>query len=192
MFIPVILSFSHNSIALQNNPKTDTTFVYWENMTKNQRSDILNSKHIDKYAIEFYDGKLKIGDNNQTIELLNTLSLLSNKGNLSPFYFFLFNRICNEADGALSEMLGDYCQRIILDSPAYTISYFTEHKTLLKKYAEYLGYEMYFKSEGTSTIKYSYPIFKKLLSQKLKSKGQYNSVLTLLCSEIEKTMNKMN
>ena len=132
IFIPVILSFSHNSVALLNNPKIDTTFVYWENMTKNQRIDVLSSKLIDKNAIEFYEGKLKIGDNNQTIALLNTLSVLSNKGNLSPFYFFLFNRVCNEADGALSEMLGDYCQRIILDSPAYTIGYFTKHKTLLK------------------------------------------------------------
>jgi hypothetical protein len=185
------LSCTQNNGTYINNSFTDTTFVYWENLNENQRNDILNSENVNKEAIEFYKGKLKTGDNYQTTELLVTLSSISDKEKMTPFYFFLFNQICIKSDGALSEILGEYCQNTILSSPAYVVSYFIGNEEILKKYAEYLGFEMFFKEEGTSTIEYNYSDFKKILSDKIGSEKKYEAVLKLFYEEIEKSMKNM-
>lgn len=192
ILISVFMPCTQYKGACINGSLPDTTFVYWEDLTENQRNDILNTENINKEAIEFYKGTLKIGDNDQTTALLNILSSISDKDKTAPFYFFLFNQICIKSDGALSEMLGNYCQRIVLSSPAYVITYFDRNKEILKKYAEYLGYELYFKEEGTSTIEYSYSDFKKVLSEKLTNTEQNKNVLTLFYSEIDKVIKNMN
>ena len=188
----VFFSCTPHSGTCINRSLSDTTFVYWENLTENQRNVILNSENVSKEAIEFYKGKLKIGDNGQTTALLNKLTSASNKDEMAPFYFFLFNQVCIKADGALSEMLGDYCQKIVLSSPAYVVNYFSRNESILKKYAQYLGYELYFKEEGTSTIKYSYSDFKKILSEKLTNTEQYKDVITLFYNEIDRAMKNMD
>jgi len=162
--------------------------VYWENLNENQRKDILSSKDVNEEAIELYNGKIKIGDNNKTILLLGTLTSISEKGKTTPFYFFLFNQICIKSDGALSELLGDYCQRIVLSSPGYVINYFIGNEDVLKKYAEYLGYELYFKEEGTSTIEYDFSEFKKILSLSLVHEKKYEAILRFFYEEIDKSM----
>ena len=158
-------------------------YVYWEDLTDNQKDEILNSKVVNKEALAFYKGERQIGDNNKTIALLDTLSsIINSEEKVTSFYFFLFNQICIKADGALSEILGDYCQRIVLNSPEYVINYFIKNENVLKKYAQYLGYELYFKEEGTSTIEYNYSDFKKMLAGKLKNTEQYKDVLMLFYS----------
>jgi len=188
----VFFSCTSNSGTGINRSLSDTTFVYWENLTEIQKNVIIKSESASKEAIEFYNGKFKIGDNDQTIALLNTLTSTYDKDKTAPFYFFLFNQICIKADGALSEILGDYCQRIVLSSPAYVVTYFSRNESILKKYAQYLGYELYFKEEGTSTIEYNYSDFKKLLSEKLANTEQSKDVLTLFYNKIEEVMKNMD
>ncbi len=167
-------------------------YVYWEDLTDNQKDDILNSEEVNREVVAFYQGNLKIGDNNQTINLLDTLSFFAKKEKISALYFFLFNQICINADGALAEMIGSYCQTIILNSPTYVINYFSNNEHILKIYAQYLGYELYFKEKGTSDIEYNYEDFKKLLSDKMENLVQYEEILKLFYDEIEKTMKNMD
>jgi hypothetical protein len=168
-------------------------YVYWEDLTDDQKDEILNSNAVNKEALAFYKGEQQVSDNSKTIALLDTLSsITSSEKKTTSFYFFLFNQICIKADGALAEMLGDYCQRIVLNSPEYVINYFIKNENVLKKYAQYLGYELYFKEEGTSAIEYNYSDFKKMLSGKLKNTEQYKDVLMLFYSEIEKSMKNTN
>lgn len=188
----VFFSCTSNSGTGINRSLSDTTFVYWENLTEIQKNVIIKSENTSKEAIDFYNGKFKIGDNDQTIDLLNTLTSTYDKDKTAPFYFFLFNQICIKADGALSEILGDYCQRIVLSSPAYVVTYFSRNEGILKKYAHYLGYELFFKEEGTSTIEYNYSDFKKLLSEKLANTEQSKDVLTLFYNKIEEVMKNMD
>src|SRR5690554_3603474 len=89
----VFLSCSQNSSTCPSRSLPDTTFVYWENLSVNQKNDILTSDNISKDALEFYKGNFKIGDNSQTTTLLNMLSSISDKEKTTPFYFFLFNQI---------------------------------------------------------------------------------------------------
>lgn len=168
------------------------TFVYWENLKENQKNDILNSCNISKDVLEFYKGNFNIGDNSQTVKLLNRLSSISDKEKATPLYFYLFNQICIKADGSLSEILGNYCQKIVLSFPSYVVVYLGKNEDILKKYAQYLGYKLYFKEEGTSMIEYSYSDFKKMLSEKAIRTKQYSEALTLFYHEIEQIMNKMD
>lgn len=187
----ILLSCTQNNGTCINNSFTDSTFIYWETLNENQRNDILNSKNINKEAIEFYKGNFKIGDNTRTTALLEILTSISDKEKTAPFYFFLFNQICIKSDGALSEILGDYCQKMVLSSPSYVVNYFMSNEDILKKYAEYLGYELYFKEEGTSTLEYDYSDFKKMLSNKIENEKKYGTVLKLFYEEIEKSIKNM-
>lgn len=188
----VFLYCSQNNSTCPSRSLPDTTFVYWENLSVNQKNDILISDNISKDALEFYKGNFKIGDNSQTTTLLNMLSSIGDKEKTTPFYFFLFNQICIKADGSLSEILGNYCQKIVLSFPTYVVAYLGKNEDILKKYAQYLGYELYFKEEGTSMIEYSYSDFKKMLSEKAISTKQYNDALTLFYDEIEKVMKEID
>lgn len=164
---------------------------YWEDLNEDQKAEILKSEVINISAIDFYYGKIKVEDNNITINLLDTITSFHNSKAISSFYFFLFNKICNTADGALSEILGSYCQRVILNSPSYVINYFKRNNMIMRKYAELLGYELYFMEDGTSEIEYGYSDFKKILSDKLEYNKDYNNILKLFYKEIESSMNSM-
>ncbi len=176
---------------VQETTQKDSSF-YWEALNENQKAEILKSEEVNRTAIDFYHGLIKVGDNDITINLLNTITSFPNSKTISSFYFFLFNKICNTADGALSEILGPYCQRVILNSPFYVMDYFSRNDKIMRKYAELLGYELYFKEDGTSEIEYKYSDFKKILSGKLVSKEKYNNILKLFYKEIEISMNRMD
>ncbi len=148
-FIIVICLLIFSTVQCNgNNLKND--YVYWEDLSKNQKKEILDSQEIDKEVLAFYNGEFKLGDNEQTTILLNKLSSATSEAKSFPLYFFLFNQVCAKSDGAISEFLGSYCQKVILNSPEYIFHYFIENENLLKIYAQYLGYELYSKEEGTS------------------------------------------
>lgn len=139
----ILISFVQNSTHSVNVGFT-ANYIFWEELTDNQKEDILNSNYIYDKAILFYKMKSKISDNDESKSLLDTLSAMTNNEKVNAFYFFLFNQICLSSDGAVSDLLGNYCQRIILNSPEYVIEYFLRNDILLHKYAQYLGYELYY------------------------------------------------
>ncbi len=139
-------------------------FKYWELLTNTEKQQYLSDPNVNKIALDYYNGKFYPSDNNKTFKLLKTLT---NKNNFNPFYYFLFNQICSRSDGALSEIMGDYCLNEVLNNPEYVINHFTFERMNFKKkqylyelYGFFIGYEMSFYDQGTTDIKLGFPEFK--------------------------------
>ena len=62
----------------------------------------------------------------------------------------------------------------------------------MTKYIQCLGSEMYFKEEGTSTLKYGYDEFKKMIMDKIGKEQQCRENVTIFFLEIDETMKEMN
>lgn len=166
-------------------------FLYWEDLSKQEQDKITHYEMSNEYIYDFLKDRLKIEDSNQTKALLNILSDLPPDKTKKAFYFYLYNQICQKADGATSEILGLHCQNIILKDTEYVLFYLKTHTALLKVYAQFLGTEFFFKEDGASELKYTFKDFKSILNEKLKDKPEYESILTLLYKEIELYMKEM-
>jgi len=168
-------------------------YTYWENLPENQKKEILSSDLIYKDAVAFFEGRFKLSDDNRTFNLLDTISSFrSNNEKFRSFYFYVFNQICIKSDGSVSESLGNYCLRAILNATEYHLNYFAINKNILKIYAQSIGYELYFKEEGTSDMEYNYADFKTLLSKKIDGNKEFSNTLNILFLEIEKAMKNMD
>lgn len=88
-------------------------FLYWEDLSKQEQDKITHYEMSNEYIYDFLNDRLKIEDSNQTRALLNILSDLPPDKTQKAFYFYLYNQICQKADGATSEILGLNCQNII-------------------------------------------------------------------------------
>lgn len=169
------------------------TNMYWEDISPEIKKKVINS--IDnKLILDFYNknefGKKRLNDDGNADILLDSLVNYSNFN--KAFYFYIFNRICLSADGAVSEMLGDYCIRIFIKDPEYTFNYLVGHKDLFELYASFMGSEFYFKEDGSSDIVYSYFEFKKIiLKSGLEEDGQKNQ-LNEFFKTIERVMRSMD
>lgn len=65
----------------------------------------LNDINISKTAKAYYNGQFKVDDGRKTFSILDSLNTRNN--DTRPFYLFLVSKMMNEADGALSEGLGN-------------------------------------------------------------------------------------
>ena len=128
----------------------------------------------------------------RTQQLLDTLTSYSRNDKKGALYFYLFNKICSSSDGALSQILGIYCFKIITKRPNYVLFYFSNSNNLMKKYSEQLGYEFYFKKDGTSKLKYDYLQFKQYLTKNIIFNNQkMRNTFSLLFKQIKAEMEKM-
>lgn len=165
----------------------DNTFVYWEDLSLPQQESILSLKSTAKNSIKYYKGIFKISDSNYK-ELLD--SIVNWNDNNLTFYFYIFNDICMKSDGALSEILSNYCQKIILNNPNYVFNYFKKHNELEKKYTLLLGSELYFKQDGTSEMQYNFSELKSILDSKISKENK--TILSDFYMKVEQAINDMN
>jgi hypothetical protein len=187
LFVLSLASCSLGSNTLNFN-SIDENFIYWEDLTNSEKNNILNTFQIDRNAINYYYGKFALSDNDIVTSLLETITANTEQEEVACFYFYIFNQICTKADGAISEIIGKYCQRIIINNPLYTIIYFGRNKKTLETYAKLIGYELYFKEEGTSEIEYNFDDFKKIIEEKAIPKEKYSEILTEFFERIEISM----
>ncbi len=167
IFISIfILLISITNVLIANQNKE---YLYWENLSESEKSNFISSHNINNLVMDYYKGNLKITDDENTFEILD--ELVSADSELFPFYYYIFNKICSESDGAVSEILGKYCLQIIMNDPNYVINHFTFERENIKKdkyayqlFGEFLGMEMYFKEKGTSDIDYNFAEFKEYLN----------------------------
>lgn len=117
-------------------------------MSQTEQEHFLNNSNVNKLALDYYNGNFKVTDDEQTFRLLDTLT---HKNEYFPLYYFLFNKICAVSDGALSEIMGHYCLKMVLNEPSYVINHFAfERKNFGKSpylyhlYASFIGEEFYF------------------------------------------------
>lgn len=175
-----------------NNQKSNTAehpkYFYWEDMTDIAKDSVLSSTSINENVLKFYRNQQLISDNKFTYSLID--SIVNWHNNSRELYFYLFNKICNSSDGAVSEILGIHCLNIILNDPNYVLNYFRRDKNIERLYAQLIGSEFYFKEEGTSIIKYNYEEFKKIINNKINDDNK--SIKEEFYNFIEQTMTEMN
>lgn len=157
LFLTTIILFSISSYGQMK---------YWEDLSCAQKSEILeNCKSVAMKR--FYEGKFVPTDDDKTWELLS--ELVSSSDSILPLSFYLFNKICIKSDGALSEMVGEFCAKLLAKHSLYILTYFSKerilkvNKPLWKKYALFVGSELYFKINGSSALEYSYKSYKEIL-----------------------------
>jgi hypothetical protein len=169
-----------------------TSFVYWENLTEKARYEVISSDKLYKDAIEYFNGHLTVSDNDRTFALLDSISTLPiNEPLKRAFYFHLFNAICAKADGAVSEILGDYCQNMLLSDTEYVANYLMNNQGLTKLYASLLGYELYLTENVSSDMRYGFSGFKEMLNARL-SQATYQDFLATFYKKIRATMDAMD
>lgn len=167
------------------------SFIYWKKIPYDEQIELLQSNRICKDAYDLYKGNFKVCDNTRTEILLDSLSLLSTDIKIKALYFYLFNQICLEADGALSEMLGRYCQKVILSDIEYILYYLKNNRGIFIKYSQLLGHEFYFKENGTSDMQYNFRDFKRIINNKLGCKKEYDLFLSDFYKNIQCIMHEM-
>lgn len=130
----------------------------------------LNNPNLDSLVRNYYNGELLPSDDEKTFRLLDLL-ILKNP-DLYPFYFHCLTQICEDSDGALSEIMGPYCIQMIHNYPKGAFSYFGSDSLNLDRYASFIGYELYFVEFGTSDLKTNYKDFKIYLNNTLDLQDQ--------------------
>lgn len=170
---------------------SNSQFLYWENLSKEEQNNIISNDLVNKNILCFIAGDIKIKDNEKSRVLLDTLSHLHSDTGIKALSFYTFNGIVSNSDGYISDMLAIPCLSILLTDTEFILSYFEKNNQLMKSYADILGSEFFFKEDGTSSLKYNYNEFKKILDNKLCNKSEYIKTKFSLYKEIEISMKKM-
>ncbi|HLO69289.1 MAG TPA: hypothetical protein VK167_00360 [Flavipsychrobacter sp.] len=84
----------------------------------------VNNPKISFYAKAFYNGQFCMYDNDEFFSLMD--SALTSNNDTRPFYFYLFNRIVELSDGAVSEVAAEYCKNYIEKYPCEFLNYYNK------------------------------------------------------------------
>lgn len=192
--IIIILTFlsAYCVVNLVNAQCREINHVYWEQLSDSIKQETIASNEVDDNAINYYKGIIKFVDDEKSFQLLKILTSKPENRNIKALYFYLFNMICIKADGAAAEGLGNYCQKIIVNDPIYVLNYFSSHNPIMKRYAQSLGAELYFKEKEISDIKYNFNDFNKLINDKIGDDTNLKNIFKDFCREIERIMKSMD
>lgn len=156
-----------------------------------QLENFLENPKLNEVVKNYYWGRINISDNIETFSLLDTITEQNDM--FFPIYFHTLNEIIKMSDGAVAEILGDYCYKMLCNNPGEAFDYLIKDRTMLLKYARYLGYEFSFAKDNIS----SNEIYLKELKTKLEmsldlSKNKVKNTLDEFMKEIEITITEMN
>jgi len=107
----------------------------------------LNNSQIDRFSKMYYQGQFKLYDNSETFAILD--SVLTINDETRPFYFYIFNSILNQSDGALSEYVAGICLKYFEKLPCEFINYYKNEDYIVSKskWTGYIGFQLYSKIE---------------------------------------------
>lgn len=124
---------------------------FWENYSEIEKQKVLKFAQVDSSAVHLYHGLMPVTDDKEPCDFLYRLIEygFDRKKNdpLNAFYFHCFADMVLRADGSLAESMGDYCIRICLNNPVYSINYLEFHPDVMEKFIVYIGYELYFEED---------------------------------------------
>lgn len=131
---------------------------FWEQYSKAEKSSFLKSGAIETSIVGIYNDSFKISDDEETFKCLHLLSdykygCSQADAIVDAFYFHCFSKILKMADGALAEVMGNYCWWIVKRSPEYSILYMKSHKDIRDKFVQYIAYELYFSQDQEGDYK---------------------------------------
>lgn len=172
----------------QSNSTEKEKYFYWEDMTNSAKDSVLSLISIEDDVLKYYKNNYQLSDNEEINSLLDNIENWHNKP--KEFYFYIFNTICENSDGTISELLGMHCANILLSNPNFVLNYFKKNKSVEILYATFMGSEFYFKEGGSSTMKYNYMEFKKMIDPIVDDDNEY--IKKEFYSLIEKVITNMN
>lgn len=188
IIIIIFVTFINQYVNSQNK--------YWNNIPDTEKLNILNNKQIRPMVLNFYHGNVSLLKDDKTQnEILNILTNNRNK-KILPLYFYIFNNICLNADAGLSENLGRYCIRMVINNTLYITEYFSlqgefNNYDLLNTYSLFIADELT-SAEGMSKSIYNFTEFKnKILRSNNCSKEQIK-VLQLFINKIFDNLNNFD
>jgi len=154
-------------------------------------NEYLKEPDFDKRVLDYCQGNFKISDDEKSFAFLDFITQKNEKLNL--LYFSIFNQICECSDGSLSEVLGKYCFKVIVNQPNEVFRHFETNNKDLKRYASLLGYEFYFSKKGTSDLEMNFEQLKEFLTKELNMNDKkILDTYNLFCTETENAIKKMD
>ncbi len=107
----------------------------------------LNNSQIDRFSKMYYQGQFKIYDNSETFAILDSVMTVNNE--TRPFYFYIFNSILNQSDGAVSEYVAGICLKYLEKMPCEFLNYCKneDYKVSISKWSRYIGFQLDSKKE---------------------------------------------
>lgn len=121
---------------------------FWENYSEIEKQKVLKLAQVDSSAVHLYHGLMPVTDDKEPCDFLYRLIEYGfdrkKNDSLDAFYFHCFADMVLRADGSLAESMGDYCIRICLNNPVYSMNYLEFHPDVMEKFIFYIGYELYF------------------------------------------------
>ena len=184
---------------LTNNDKVEKeriknflTIIQTDSIDQKPIAYYLNNPNLNILCKKLYNGEFKVIDNNETFDVLKVIS--QKNDTLYPFYFHCLSSICKVSDGALSEAMGEHCFEMVYNYPVYCFKKFAQQPKLMDSYCSFIGFELSFQTDNTSTITTSYAELKKHLCKKLnlndfQVKTTYESFIKAIEVEFENLKN---
>ena len=107
----------------------------------------LNHKGIDDYSKLFYKGSFVLYDNDETFAFID--SVLTDNNETRPFYFYVFNRVMDMSDGAISEYVAGVCLDYFIK---HTCEFYENYNSkefgvYLPDWTAFLGWQIYTRSK---------------------------------------------
>jgi hypothetical protein len=171
--------------------ETTQSHSYLHNLDTSGLTKYLKYPNVDTLILSYCNRRLSITDNNETIEFLEMISQKNDK--FFPLYFRIFNNIIENSDGAVSELMGPYCFRFVVNYPNEVLKHFMTNREDLKLYSMFLGAEFNFKEYGSSNLKMDFEEFKKSISQKVDLANiEIKTITDIFYSKIDSTKKTMN
>ncbi len=167
---------------------------YWEQLTQNEKNEILVNADIPPFAIAFYNGNYDLGQDSLVIDFLEKVSLNKSK-ELEPFYYFLFIKMCKKADGYIGEVMGECSINILLNHSNFVFNHMRQEMNKGKNeeytfFKDNMIFEYYASSlERTYPNRPSFENFEKALKETTSSENQ--ELKTKLLKEVKLGAEKM-
>ena len=96
------------------------------------------------------DGKLIPSDNEYTFRMMDSLQTVH--GSKRKFYFGVFNKIMDRADGALGEAVGDYALTYVEQNPKLFIGFISAYPSeRFETWASHIGIELFLSSNDSKS-----------------------------------------
>lgn len=121
-----------------------TQFLYWEDLSAESQNNTINTSDV-LIVKDYYLNPWVSSDDSRTLSLLEELVTMGQQPHcIRALYFYVFNQLIVQSDGAVGEVLCEYVAKIIEDQPLFVICYIEDNKNLreiyVKKLAEFFYY----------------------------------------------------
>lgn len=154
--------------------------MLWEELSVKEQDSLVAKRDSDCLERMIYEGKWAIDDVPELWEMLDRFVKDVNNNGLDPLAFYIFNKICSKADGAISEAIGEYCLIFSIECPKQVVSLFKNNSLYLEMYSDFIGVEI--AQRSSSMKKIINKIKKKMLKNNTKSD---KALVRLFCKKIE-------